>query len=159
MAAHLRLGADDVFLDVGCGRGRAVCFMAEQGPRKAVGVEIRADLLEEARANALAVGRRLGRTIEIHGGAAAALPPALLDEVTVLFLFNPFGYRTLKALIDDLRRALRRSPRGVVIVYLSATHRWYIDDRPWLLEDSSLEKKHAVMIWRTRPGYDFSGAV
>lgn len=155
-AARLKLGPDDVFLDVGCGRGRAVFFMAAQGPRKAAGVEIRPDLVAQARANALTASRPPGTAIEIVEGDAAVLPAALLDEATVLFLFNPFGFRTLKSLVDDLRASLRRRPRRVVVVYLNAIHRWYLDDRPWLDEDAALDGEHRIMLWRSRPGYDYS---
>jgi cyclopropane fatty-acyl-phospholipid synthase-like methyltransferase len=148
LAAVLPLNGDDVFVDVGCGRGRVVCFMAAKGPRKIVGVELREDLAERSRANAAAVASRGGAPIEILRCDAAALPPAVVDEGTVFYLFHPFGPETLRDFVDGLGESLRRRPRSVAVVYNTPIHRGCLDGRGWLVEDFRSDR---IVIWRGGP--------
>ncbi|MFI5361385.1 MAG: class I SAM-dependent methyltransferase [Elusimicrobiota bacterium] len=150
LAAALPLGADDVFVDVGCGCGRVACFMAAQGVRKAVGIDVLDEFLERSRANASAVASRGGAPVEILRCDAAAMPAAVIDEGTVFFLFNPFGFRTLHDFVDGLGESLGRRPRRLTVAYFHPVHRWYLDDRPWLAEDARLSASHDIMIWNGR---------
>jgi cyclopropane fatty-acyl-phospholipid synthase-like methyltransferase len=150
LAAFLALKDDDVFFDVGCGRGRVVCFMAAQGAGKIVGLEIIEEFVEQSKAHAAAVASRGGADIVILRCDAAAVPPAVIDEGTVFFLHSPFGFRTLRDFVDGVGESLRRRPRALTVVYYKPTHRWYLDDRPWLAEDPFLSR-FEIMVWRGRP--------
>jgi SAM-dependent methyltransferase len=80
-AAGLR--ADDVIVDVGCGKGRVVNWLLAHHPGNAVyGIELDPEI-------AAATGRRLRRypSVRILCGDASTLLPA---EATVFYLFNPF---------------------------------------------------------------------
>ena len=159
LAATLPLNGNDVFFDVGCGRGRVACFMAGKGARKIVGIEIRDECVEQSRANASVVAPRGGAPIEIVRCDAAAIPSAVLDEGTVFYLFHPFGFRTLRDVVDGLGESLRRRPRGLTVAYCRPIHCWYLDDRPWLVADQRLYDSHRIMIWRSRPDYDYAGGL
>src|SRR5687767_5586249 len=52
---RLDLQPDDVVADVGCGKGRVVCAAGARQMKKAIGIEIDAQLCEQARQNARAM--------------------------------------------------------------------------------------------------------
>ncbi|MBI5210002.1 MAG: hypothetical protein HY927_08520 [Elusimicrobia bacterium] len=64
--AFLDFGPKDVFIDLGCGQGRAVFLAATRRPRKAVGVELNADLFRIAMENK--------RTFRGGGGWSSSMP-------------------------------------------------------------------------------------
>lgn len=62
---HLQLGPHDSFVDIGCGKGRVLCCAARQSLRRVVGVDLSAELVQQARANAQSLrGRR--SAVEVH---------------------------------------------------------------------------------------------
>lgn len=72
---------------------------------------------------------------------------AIPDDATVFFFNQPFGFRTLHAVVENIEASLTRRPRQIAIVYLHPIHRWYLDDRPWLSCDETLAQ-YEVIIWR-----------
>lgn len=124
----LRPAPDDVFVDLGCGSGRALFAFARAGVRCCRGVEFDPAACRLATANASAFRGR-GRTIEIVHGDAAHY--AFRDE-TLLFLFNPFGRATLRAAIENLRTSLIARPRRVRIGYYHPVHADVLEATAWL---------------------------
>jgi SAM-dependent methyltransferase len=126
ISAQLKLGPDDIAYDLGCGKGRIVCWCARQGVAKCVGVEFDGDLAEEARRNAsLLVGRHA--PIEIRTADAAVADYA---DATVVTLYNPFGSEVLHLVLENLSRSLETSPRRLRIVYASPRHEDVFADFP-----------------------------
>lgn len=123
------LGPHDVFVDLGCGLGRAVFLARWFGARRAVGVEIDAGLV--ARANDNLRGCRLPRSgIEFVAAPAESYP---LDECTVLFMFNPFGRGTMAKVVEGLTASLARRPRPLRVAYLNPLFDATLDASPALL--------------------------
>lgn len=161
LTSALSLNGDDVFFDIGCGRGRVACFMAGKGARKIVGIEIFDKFIEQARANASVVSSLGGAHIEILHCDAAAVPSDVIDEGTVFYMYSPFGFRTLRGFVDGLEESLRRRPRGLTVAYHTPTHEWYLDDRPWLVANRRLciSPMATICIWRSRPDYDYANGL
>lgn len=113
MIRTLKPGPEDVFYDIGSGLGRVVCVMARRPVRKCVGIELYQPLCEMARENAANLrGRRA--PIEILCGDAAS---ADLSEGTLYFLFHPFGERTMRSMLENIRQSLGKNPRTIRIAY------------------------------------------
>lgn len=114
----LALSSGDVFVDLGCGKGRVVCAAARRSLGKCVGVDVDANLCEAARANAARMRARIA-PIEIIN-----LPAQEFDytQCTALFLFNPFGPGTLTAVMHSLVDSMRAAPRQVRIAYVNPRH-------------------------------------
>ncbi len=93
------LAASDVVYDVGCGRGRACAVFARTGAT-VIGIEASPIAAAAARGNGVAVIEADARAVDYSGA-------------TVLWMFNPFGPETLRAV---LRRAA--APR---VLYYSGT--------------------------------------
>jgi SAM-dependent methyltransferase len=121
-----------VFLDYGCGRGRALVLASTLAFAKVIGVEIVPDLLAEAARNLERAASRLRCHSHelINVDAMEYVPPS---EVDCIYFFNPFRGEVLAAVIRNIETSLRRSPRQITIVYLNADQFSTIAKRlPWL---------------------------
>jgi len=118
ITSRLQLSGDDVFYDLGCGKGRVLCWLAREPIARCVGVEFDPKLAGAARANAASVvGARA--QIEVRTGDAAAQD---YSDATVVFLYNPFGVDVLRAVLEKLAASLAASPRRLRLAYASPTH-------------------------------------
>jgi SAM-dependent methyltransferase len=113
-AAAVRIGADDVLVDVGCGKGRVINAWLHRGWRnRMVGLELVEPVAEHTR-------RRLRRwsNVRIVNGDAVANLPA---DGTLFYLYNPFGPERTAAFAAHLAEVARR-PERVRVVYLNPRH-------------------------------------
>ncbi|MCP4093230.1 MAG: class I SAM-dependent methyltransferase [Planctomycetes bacterium] len=125
---HLDLGPKDVFVDLGCGKGRATCMASRSAVGRVVGVEQDENFLQIARENLEKVPKRQA-PVEFFNGLAQQFD---FDDTTVVFLFNPFGARTLLEVVDLLQQSLQRNPRKLRIVYVNPVHEMVLLGTEWL---------------------------
>lgn len=116
----------DVFLDLGAGKGRAIFLAAAQYPFKRVtGVELSQELSAVARANIAQVrDQLLCRDVEIV--TSDVLDYRIPDDVTVVFLYNPFCGYIFTSVIEDLLDSVDRQPRRMRVIYLNPTELEYL---------------------------------
>ncbi len=109
--------ARDVFLDYGCGKGRAVVSAAMHPFRRVTGIELSSDLANQAGENLdrLQVKKRSNEEEILCCDATQYKPPA---DVNVVFLFNPFRGEVLKKVQNQLLKSLISAPRDVTIIYM-----------------------------------------
>ena len=107
---------DFSFVDVGCGKGRALIIAAGLSFPRLVGVELSDELCTIARANiALALdSERASRISVVNQDATKIIYP---DGPLLLFLYNPFGAPILRRVLKNLERQLRESPRPLYLLY------------------------------------------
>ena len=110
------LGPDDVFLDLGAGKGRMLLMAARHPIRRAIGVEISSELARIARANVRRAAPHL-RCRHIDVVTADAASYRVPDDVSIVHMFNPFSGPVLTAALDRLLESIDRSPRAVRLVY------------------------------------------
>jgi SAM-dependent methyltransferase len=110
--------ADDVFVDLGSGKGRAV-FLAAQYPfRRVIGVELSRELHAVAEKNLRRYdGRFDGTRIELVN--ADVLEYELPPDVTVVFLFNPFNGSVFAGALANVLRSLDEHPRPLRLIYVN----------------------------------------
>jgi SAM-dependent methyltransferase len=133
--------AEDVFLDYGCGKGRAVVLAATHPFRKVMGVELSADLCERARDNLKRAGKKLRcKDVEIvNADAAHYRIPA---EVSVIFLWNSFFGQVLIQAIEQVRLSLAASPRRLRLINASPHgERDVLQEYSWLTKRRELPAK------------------
>jgi SAM-dependent methyltransferase len=126
----LDLLPDDVFLDYGSGKGRVLLAAARLPYRRVIGLEISPELCTIARTN-LDRDRARRRCGAIEIVAADVTAWDMPDDVTVVFMHNPFRGETIDAAVAQLLASLDRRPRPLRLVYripmehqrLVATHR------------------------------------
>jgi precorrin-6B methylase 2 len=130
---QLKLGDDDVFVDLGCGKGRALSMAAQFEARLVVGLEQNADFLDVARQNISRLGSGCQR-VQLLRGLAQEFD---FDGTTVVFMFNPFGAKTLQEVVNCLQESLERKPRRLRIVYANPVHEDVLLATSWLENTST----------------------
>lgn len=115
---------DYTFIDIGCGKGRALMLAAELGYRNLIGVELSPEIAEIGRAN---VARFLaarpdisGATIEIQ--SVDALQYEFPAGSLVVYLYNPFGGEILEQVLRRLVQSYDAAPRDVRLLYRYPIH-------------------------------------
>jgi SAM-dependent methyltransferase len=112
----LDVSADDVFYDIGCGKGRCLCMLARLPIRRVVGIELDPVLVSAARKNAERLRRRRA-PIEVRCQDAAT---ADYSEGTIYFLYSPFGPATMRDVLNGIQKSLVVQPRKITIIYYNA---------------------------------------
>jgi SAM-dependent methyltransferase len=130
----LELTPQDALVDLGCGCGRALSVFARRPLRYCRGVEFELGAATVARANARRLrGRRAA--IDIITGDAAEYP---FSDETLVYLFNPFGADTLRAVLANLRRSLELKPRRLRLCYYNPKHGDLLQAAGWLRRTATL---------------------
>jgi SAM-dependent methyltransferase len=108
------------FVDLGCGKGKALLLAADLGFRRVVGIDFSPELAAAARENVARLGELGPATAEVVTGDAGAyeLPP----EPLVIYMFNPFGAVIVARAVANIERSLAARPRPLFVVYLHARH-------------------------------------
>jgi len=114
--------ADYTFVDLGCGKGRAL-LMASDFPFHAIlGVELNAKLAAVARRHVTGWtrSRRACRTASVVEGDVLELP--IPDGPVVMFLFNSFEMEMVRGLLERLVEAARTRSAPIDLVYIHPEH-------------------------------------
>jgi SAM-dependent methyltransferase len=138
---------DDVFLDIGSGKGRIILMAAAYPFRRVIGVELSTRLIQIAQDNIDGCKATL-RCKDIVLVNADAVGYEIPDDVTVVFMNNPVRGATFVAVVQQVLASYDRRPRTIRIVYANPI------EEPALLSTGRIR-----MIRRTRgfrPGREWS---
>jgi SAM-dependent methyltransferase len=113
---------DFLFVDIGAGKGRALFLAQDVGFRRIIGVEFAKELVAICQKNIRCrTFHRVERPpLEIVHMDAVLYP--LPQEPMVLYMYNPFGEKTMRNMARRIRDSLFELPRPLKIVYV--TPRW-----------------------------------
>lgn len=103
------------FIDIGCGKGRALIVAESCGFRRVTGIELYEDLLQEAARNVERFPMRRADSV-IRLVNVNALDFEYPDEPAVYFLFNPFGADVLRKVLLNILQSTRSE---TYIVYMN----------------------------------------
>jgi SAM-dependent methyltransferase len=139
---------EDVFIDLGSGKGRVLLQAARYPFKRVIGVEISEALNEVARRNVEHSLSRL-RCKEVEIVTADLAEYEVPEDVTVAFIYNPVRGDLFSAVIDKLLASFDRRPRRLRLIYripleearLARTGRFQLIEsargiRPWSPESS-----------------------
>jgi SAM-dependent methyltransferase len=112
------VSSDDVFLDLGSGKGRMILLAARYRFRTVIGVEVAEPLTAVARRN-LASCRLRPRCGKIELVNADVLDYEIPDDVSVVYMFNPFRGAIFDAVVAKLIASVDRRPRPLRLIYRS----------------------------------------
>lgn len=137
---------DDVFVDIGAGKGRVICVMARWRYKRVVGIELSEMLCAAACRNADLLRGRKAR-VDIICGDASRVD---MTNGTIYFMYNPFGADTMCAVLKNIRRSLDDAPRDITIVYYNAIHEALFVACKWLQCTCTFETvtNRKVSFWR-----------
>ncbi len=105
------------FIDLGCGKGRAVMLASRLRFRETIGVELNRELVEIAKGNAetwKAAGRALC-PMRIEEGDATEFE--LPDGPCLIYMANPFGAPVMQCLLDKLKIQTAVGTRRLDVLY------------------------------------------
>jgi hypothetical protein len=128
MLQVLALGPEDVFVDIGCGKGRVLCCASRHSLKGVVGIELNEVLLRIAERN---LKRLRGRVTPVNLLHVSAEQYAY-DEATVIYLYNPFNRAITEKVIDQIYASHQRSPRRLRVVYANPVHEQVFTKHGWL---------------------------
>ena len=118
IVSRLKLNKSDVVYDIGAGFGRAAFVFSFTAANKVVGLEFEADAVAQFAANRT---RFRGNQNKIQISKSDATK-TILDDATVLFLFNPLRSAGMEAFSANVEASLERNPRKLKLVYYTPRH-------------------------------------
>lgn len=116
----IRPKRDDVFLDIGCGVGRATCVAAFFGFARVIGIDNNPTMASIASTN-VAAFRHARCPVEIV--LADATSYEVPEDVTVVFFYNPFSGSVMAARVLE---SYERRPRRIRVVYANPKDHDYL---------------------------------
>ena len=107
------------FVDLGSGKGKLMLLAARYGFAKVVGVEYAAGLHAVAIDNIEKFKKVSKRDAVITAINADARTFDLPQEPLVMLMFNPFGARIARAVVEHIENDHRRNPREMYLIYVN----------------------------------------
>jgi SAM-dependent methyltransferase len=110
------------FLDIGCGKGRALCVAAHEGFKKVTGIDLSKELCERATENCIITRQRIPAfefSVINNDAFYYEVPP----DVDCIFMFNPFDEIIMSGVVENIRESLQQYPRNISIVYVNPLHK------------------------------------
>lgn len=139
------MSANDIFIDIGCGRGRVLLLFATKKIGKAIGVELHSGIANAAEENLinLKVPHVPVDIIQIDSAKYK------FSNETIIFMYNPFGSRTIFEILNNIKSSLGENPRNVHIIYNNAKYRDILDSQDWLAP-IEVPCDGGFLVWRNR---------
>jgi SAM-dependent methyltransferase len=135
---------DFTFVDLGCGKGKALLMAAKFGFRDIVGVEFVDQLCEIARQNL--VRMNITKATVLHMDAGDFRFP---DADTVLYLFNPFTLPIIKRVVSNLPTGGRHS---LYVIYINPRFPEPFERADFLRPVACFHgKEYPIRIWKRDP--------
>lgn len=113
------------FLDIGCGKGRALCVAAHYGFTKLTGIDFSKQLCEAAKENLL-LTRQKTPGIDFSIVNNDAFYYEIPADTGCIFLFNPFDETIMSGVAQNIRQSLQTDPRCLYIIYINPLHKEYL---------------------------------
>lgn len=104
------------FLDVGCGKGRAMCVAAHHGYNIITGVDFSKQLCENALTN-LQRTKETFPTLQYSVITKDAMNFEIPADVDCIFLFNPFDVVIMSAVVSNIMESVHEHPREIIVAY------------------------------------------
>ncbi|MDP4132205.1 MAG: class I SAM-dependent methyltransferase [Bacteroidota bacterium] len=122
MEEIIKYDGNKTFLDIGCGKGRAMIVAAAYGFDRVWGVDFSKDFCEEAETITTLYARANPGThfTVIQADASAYDIP---EEISTIFLFNPFDEVMMWLVVSRIVQSQENHPRCIRILYANPQHK------------------------------------
>lgn len=110
------------FLDIGCGKGRALCVAAHYGFTALTGIDFSAALANAAVTN-LEITKQKNPSIHYEVFNNDAFYFEIPDDVSCIFLFNPFDEVIMSGVVYNILESIKRNYRTITVIYVNALHK------------------------------------
>ena len=106
------------FVDIGCGKGRAICVAASFGAKKITGVELSKDLCVSAKENLQKTKEKYPDFIyDVYNNDAFYFH--IEKDVDCIFMFNPFDETIMSGVLENIEASLQKNPRKITVIYIN----------------------------------------
>ena len=106
------------FVDIGCGKGRAICVAASFGAKKITGVELSKDLYVSAKENLTETKKKYpDLKYEVYNNDAFYFK--IEKDVDCIFMFNPFDETIMSGVLENIKASLQKNPRKITVIYIN----------------------------------------
>ena len=149
------------FLDLGCGKGRALIVASEMPFRRIIGVEILPELVSAARRNVARVHKSYPARPRIVIQQGDASHPDWPAGPVVVFLYHPFDHSLVQVLKDHMKS---KSRDETFVIYENPVHgdifdadeafvRWFSGMLDYEPEELGLgfDQSESIVVWRYSP--------
>lgn len=110
------------FVDLGCGKGRAILLATDFPFGLITGVEFSTELCALAKNNISLFRKKNLTTIPINIIHQNATAYFFDKNSCAIFMFDPFGPEVVASVIENLKRSLQENPRPLYVLYYLPTH-------------------------------------
>ncbi|RYY65871.1 MAG: class I SAM-dependent methyltransferase [Chitinophagaceae bacterium] len=103
-------------IDIGCGKGRAMCVAAQMGARKITGIDFSKEFCDQAKLNLLKSKQKcpaLDYKVLNNDAFYFDIP----EDVDCIFMFNPFDEVIMSGVLENIEVSLEEHPRKLTIIY------------------------------------------
>ena len=139
-----------VFIDIGCGAGRAVMLAAEANFKSIIGWDIARELIDMGRRNIEAFRRISGNKTPISLDVVDATKAAMPDASCVLYFFSPpYPDPVLTACLHNAHQSYQRNPRPMFLILINDHNPRISLDFPYLtrVQSARSHAKAAFFRW------------
>ncbi|MEP6712074.1 MAG: class I SAM-dependent methyltransferase [Ferruginibacter sp.] len=115
---HVEIKSFKHFVDIGCGKGRAMCVAAANGVDKITGIDFSKELCDAAAINLAKIKQHFpGAQYKITNNDAFYFE--IPNDADCIFMFNPFDEIIMSGVINNIEESMEQNPREVTIIYLN----------------------------------------
>ena len=150
MKQVVKFSNNKTFLDIGCGKGRAISVAAYYGFEKIVGVDFSKELCDDAFNNTKFLTQKFpSASFTIINEDAFDFE--IDDDITTIFLFNPFDKVVTYGVLENIMKSYKKNARTIRVLYANPQYKYIFFDEGFVetyrikkfeyLEASILEKK------------------
>ena len=113
---NINIASFNHLIDIGCGKGRAICVAAAKGCKKVSGIDFSKELCMDTLQNLTIIQQKqpllLAKIIN-NDAYTYAIP----EDVDCIFLFNPFDDFLMEGVVEQIKKSLLTNPRMITIIY------------------------------------------
>ncbi len=110
------------FLDIGCGRGRALCVAANYGFKKITGIDFSKEFCAAAVKNLIPTKNKfpdLQFKIINNDAFYFEIP----EDANCIFMFNPFDDIIMRGVAENIMNSFELNPRTITIIYVNPMYK------------------------------------
>jgi len=113
-----KLPHNKTFLDIGCGKGRAMAVAAQHSFKRITGIDISKEFVEETKRNLAVVQEKFpDASFEVVLQDAFYYP--IPGHISVIFIFNPFDEVIMSSVVENILMSQEKNPRTVWVIYIN----------------------------------------
>jgi SAM-dependent methyltransferase len=110
------------FLDIGCGKGRALCVAGHVGFSKVTGIDFSKEFCKAAEEN-LTITQQQFPNLQYKVINNDAFYFEIPNDVDCIFMFNPFDDVIMSGVAENILESFEINPRHITVIYVNPLYK------------------------------------